>query len=244
MIVIITAVDRENTLLLKQLTSSQHQHCGHLNVTSGLLGSTPVAISTSGIGKSNTAAATALLLNAFSPDHLVMIGCGGAFVQSGLTLGDVAIAREEIYADEGVSTPEGFVDMADLDLAYAQTAQQRYFNHFPVNDDLSQRSLHCLQQADTSGHACSCGPFITVSTCSGTQQLGAQRRDRYPAIIENMEGAAAAHICALNAVSFFELRGVSNFIEDRDPSHWNLALAMDNAQKALLTLIHQGLFTD
>jgi len=35
-----------------------------------------------------------------------------------------------------------------------------------------------------------------------------------------MEGAAAAHICALYKVPFMEIRGISNLVTDRDRGSW------------------------
>ena len=45
-----------------------------------------------------------------------------------------------------------------------------------------------------------------------------------------MEGAAAAHVCAMHDVPFLEVRGVSNLVEDRDRAAWRIAEAADAAQ--------------
>jgi len=239
MIALITAVDQENALLRQQLTTPQQHNCAHLNLTSGSLNHLNLTIATCGIGKANTAAATALLIQHVQPTLVVMIGCGGAFADSDLQLGDLAIASEEIYADEGVMTPEGFLDMAHLKLSLADTATTSYFNRFPVDQPLAEQACRLLGTGSTR---CISGPFSTVSTCSGTDELGRQRHQHTHAMIENMEGAAAAHQCLLNQTRFFELRSVSNFIEQRDLSRWDLPRAMTNAQKAFLSLVDQGLF--
>ncbi len=241
MIVLLTAVDQENTLLRQRLIAPHQHSCAHLNLTSGQLGHLDLTIATSGIGKTNTAAATALLIQHLHPSLVVMIGCGGAFPDCGLKLGDLAIASEEIYADEGVMTADGFLDMADLKLALANTATSRYYNRFPVDQQLAQQACRLLDAA-TESPRCVWGPFSTVSTCSGTNDLSSQRRRHTLAIIENMEGAAAAHQCLLNQTRFLELRSVSNPVEQRDLSRWDLPLAMTNAQKAFLSLVDQGLF--
>jgi len=73
------------------------------------------------------------------------------------------------------------------------------------------------------------GPFVTVSQCSGTRSRGDELYDRFGGLCENMEGAAAAHICAIYAIPFLEIRGISNLVEDRDTSKWRI---QDAAQAA------------
>ena len=41
-------------------------------------------------------------------------------------------------------------------------------------------------------------------------------------LVESMEGAAAAHVCALYGVPFLEVRGISNLVGDRDRAAWDV----------------------
>ena len=52
-----------------------------------------------------------------------------------------------------------------------------------------------------------------------------------------MEGAAVALACRQLSVPLLEIRGISNLVEDRDTSLWNLPLGMTTAQNAILTLL-------
>ena len=72
-----------------------------------------------------------------------------------------------------------------------------------------------------------CGPFVTVSQCSGVQGVGDALHARFNALCESMEGAAAAHICTLYNVPFLELRGISNLVENRQPARWDIPGASD-----------------
>ena len=49
-----------------------------------------------------------------------------------------------------------------------------------------------------------------------------------------MEGAAAAHICALYEVPFLEIRGISNLVADRDRGSWQVDRAVAVAGRAAL----------
>jgi futalosine hydrolase len=52
-----------------------------------------------------------------------------------------------------------------------------------------------------------------------------------------MEGAAVAQVCEQYQVPFLELRGVSNLVEDRDLSRWDLEGAAGGVQQALMALL-------
>ena len=52
-----------------------------------------------------------------------------------------------------------------------------------------------------------------------------------------MEGAAAAHVCALYGVPFLELRAMSNRVEKRDREQWDLVGAVARAQEAAARLL-------
>ena len=85
----------------------------------------------------------------------------------------------------------------------------------------------------------SCGPFVTVSTCTGLSSHARQLATRTSGICENMEGAAVALACQQLDVPMLELRGISNIVEDRDPNRWDLAAGMKTAQEAILCLLQE-----
>jgi futalosine hydrolase len=60
---------------------------------------------------------------------------------------------------------------------------------------------------------------------------------RTQGLCENMEGAAVAQVCARHGIPFGEVRGISNLVEDRDLSRWNLRAGAEIAQEALFALL-------
>jgi len=48
-----------------------------------------------------------------------------------------------------------------------------------------------------------------------------------------MEGAAVALMAARYGIECLELRGISNQVEDRDRTRWNINLAVANSQRFL-----------
>jgi futalosine hydrolase len=135
-------------------------------------------------------------------------------------------------------TRQGFLDMESLGLPTIEKAGRRHFNRFPTSPLLRKSAEAILAQtAEAGGKTCRTGPFVTVSTCSGLAEAGRTLARRTGGICENMEGAAVAQVCTLHDVPFLELRGVSNLVEDRDLSRWDLAAGAQAAQRALLALL-------
>lgn len=237
MIVLLAAVPVETELLRQRLTPCEILDCGGFNLYRGKLCGQSVELLHSGIGKANAAAATALLLQR-RPDKVLAFGCGGAFAASGLTIGDVALATAEIYGDEGVLTPEGFVDLQGMNLPLVNRDNLRLYNQYPVDAAwLAQAEARLAAWAAATGIQVQSGPLVTVSTCSGTRRSGNALAARTGGICENMEGAAVAQLCARAAVPFLSVRGISNLVEDRDLSRWDLRRGANVAQQAVLALL-------
>ena len=58
-------------------------------------------------------------------------------------------------------------------------------------------------------------PFVTVSSCTGTDG-GRANEGRTAGAVESMEGAAVAHVAHLHGVPVGEVRGISNLVTNRD----------------------------
>jgi len=191
----------------------------------------------SGVGKANAAAA-ATLLALHQPQALLVIGCGGALPGSQLQVGDLALASSEIFGDEGVMTPHGFQDLEAMHLPLLSVSSPPLYNTCPVDPDWQQRAGEKLPPfAAAAGVSLVTGPFVTVSTCSGTIAGGEILARRSGGICENMEGAAAALVCARHNIPFCEVRGISNLVEDRNLERWDLVGAAGIAQQALIALL-------
>jgi futalosine hydrolase len=170
----------------------------------GILRDRPIVVAISGVGKANAAHVTGLLIEKYSPSMLVNLGVAGAYPYLGLKIGDVVIAQREIYGDEGLLCASGeFQDMKSLGLPLARCSGKALFNLFDTF--VPHRLAGYLPQ----------GNFLTVSTCTGSLKRATELYETYHCVCENMEGAAVAHIAALNNLAFVEIRGISNLIGDR-----------------------------
>lgn len=179
-----------------------------------------VHLAQTGVGAVNAAHAVTLALTRVRPKAIVVCGIGGAYLGSGLRIGDVACADIECYGDMGVAAPDGFLDMRAMGFPIVDGA-------LPLYNDLPLQIFPVDRRVK----------FVTVNTCTGTRAASLAIEARTSGAVENMEGAAVAHVAHLHGVPVGEVRGISNFVTDRDPSAWRVRDAAVAAQEALLAWI-------
>lgn len=237
MILLIAAVPAEIELLRRELTPCEVRRYGNRALYLGKLAGQPVALQYSGVGKANAAACALLLLEVLHPEAVICFGSAGVYPGNGLRIGDLLLASEEVYGDEGAVTSTGFLDMQGLGLPLAERSGEKWFNRFPADAELLSQVQRLLVRELGSQHRVAVGPMVTVSTCSGTPAVATQLAERTGGLGENMEGAAIAQICARLGIPWLEIRGISNLVEERDPARWDLPAAVTVAQQAVRVVL-------
>ena len=239
-LLILTATEAEQTALRDGVRGPLKLILGHRPYVVGRIAGRDVALLETGIGAVNTAQALTAALESDLPDLVLQTGIGGAYTRSGLEIGDLAIASEEIYGELGVITPEGWRGAEEIGIPVVRNDRD-YFNRFPVDVERAERAEKVLLGAEWQHGrpGIKRGSFVTVQQCSGIESIGNELAALFGAICESMEGAAAAHVCTLYRVPFLQVRGISNRVIDRDLSTWNIPLAVERSQQAVLTLIEK-----
>ncbi len=237
MIALLCSVDIEATLLLDRTRfTARDRTVGSKSIAAGTLAGQEVLICPGGMGKVNAAHAATLMIMQARPDALIIFGIGGAYPSSGAKKGDIAIAKEEIAGDEGVLTREGFKNTEYIGIPLLKTSSSGIYNTYPASARLLDQTLRTLRR-QTSEAAVHTGSFVTLSTCTGTRERSRELEERYGALCENMEGAAAAHVALSHGIPWLEVRGISNIVEDRDVATWDIPRAAMAAQHAVLSLL-------
>lgn len=194
----------------------------------------------SGYGGVNAAHALTCLLEAERPKLVLQVGIAGAFVGSGLEAGDLAVASSDSYADLGVVTPDGWLSAETFSGPLAVASDGRELrNTFLLDPDLVDVAARVLRAAAWAAAPprVTVGPFVTSDQVTGSRAHADLLEDRWHAIAESMEGAAAAHVCALYGVQFLQVRGISNLVVDRDRASWRVEQAAAVAGRAALLLV-------
>jgi futalosine hydrolase len=230
-LLIVSAVKEELEWLGGHLHKPNERSLGPHRVTIGELRNGEVALLVTGAGTVNTAGALGALIPALRPRGVIVCGCGGAFSGWGLLHGDVVFATAEIAPQLGVEPDRKEDPVVDLPflpnrISLDGTLARRGYEALLGNAPFSEGSVHS-------------GPFVTVSTVTASPSTAEGYRRLYGAMVENMEGFAAARLCQRYVVPLLEVRSVSNMVGERNRSAWNLDLAFKRAQEAVLTLLEK-----
>lgn len=245
MICLVFPTDAEAEPLVQYMEKPARIDVGRRSGYKGFVYGKIVKAVVSGVGQANTAQSLTSLIELGPTALVVMGGCAGAYQGTGINVGDVCVATEEIYADLGVITPFGWKGMEEIGLPLYESRGRRYFSDFPVSPDYREkiesairvsRFLPAGQGQRTKVHF---GKFLTVSTISGAAERGDALYARYQGICENMEGAAAAQVSLLYGVPFIEVRGISNMVEDRDRGNWDIHTAAANGAALIARTLEQ-----
>jgi futalosine hydrolase len=176
-----------------------------------------VRIVETGVGPVNAAHGVTAAVLQQRPEFIISCGIGGAYPSSGLQVGDVVCAEMEIYGDLGAQSPSGFLDMKALGFPVVR-GPNPLFNEIPM-------TVYPVEQRVR---------FVTVSTCTGTDLDARALEQRTHGAVENMEGAAVAHVAHLYGIAVGEVRGISNIVTNRDKKSWRLKEASEAAQRAVI----------
>ena len=157
---------------------------------------------------------------------VVNLGVAGAYVDTGVEMLDLCLAKKEVIGDLGVSMGDQVVPFTAKDIQVP--------TEFSLQNPLLVKATSILTAKEIAHYS---GVFVTVNAVSGNKSRGDFLCDQHRAICENMEGAAIARTCAAYGIDCLELRSISNMVEDRDPSCWRLAEAIGTCADAAAQLI-------
>jgi futalosine hydrolase len=178
-----------------------------------------ISVLISGVGMVNTAY---MLGKHLRSDYDIVINAGicGAFNKS-LQIGQLVWVVEDTLSEMGAEDGEKFIPYSDLGLG----GTNRYTAPGPI------KSYSLAQLKQVKG--------ITVNKVHGNENNIRATLQQIDADVESMEGAAFFRACADYDLACLQLRCVSNYVEKRDKSRWNIPLAVKNLNTALIQIINE-----
>jgi futalosine hydrolase len=130
---------------------------------------------------------------------------------------------EDRFGDMGYEDKNGkFIDIFESNLAQQE---------FPYTMD------GWLKPLNTFATALPKVIGVTVNKVSGTEESAKLLHQKYRADIETMEGAAFFLVCMLNKIPCIQIKSVSNYVEARDKSKWDIPLAVKNLNTTVRDII-------
>ncbi len=151
-------------------------------------------------------------------DLAINAGICGSF-KSLIKLGDVVCINEDYFADLGAEDDEKFLSVLELNLpgAYYVKNQNPYTNTVIANLKIARG--------------------ISVNTVHGNEASIKKLSGRLQTDVESMEGAAFLWSCNQEKTKCVQVRAVSNYVEKRDRSKWDIELAVKNLNEVLVKLV-------
>ncbi len=234
---ILTSVPFESEIILSQLKNVRKTEIAGKTAYKGKLSNINILLMNTGIGDVNAAHSATGIIEHFPIRYIINSGVGGAYPHARLEIGHIAIALKEIYSDKGVISSKGQKGLKEIGIPLVQAGRRKYFNEFPFDKNLVQKVLKRITHHASRITEIKSGNFITVSSATGTYKRALELEKKFNAICENMEGAAIAQVCAIYKIPMLEIRGISNIVGERNKRKWNLKLASENCQRAVLRVI-------
>ena len=234
-ILVSAAVEGEMEGIRESLSDPVTHLMGGQAVTSGRLGQQAVRLVVTGPGIANTVHGLTVAMASEKPKLIIQTGCGGGFEQTGIEIGDVAVASAEIDAQLGLEPDEAGAAVGRLPFPVIRKPGKEIFNCYPVDKEEFNSAVKSLKTGLAGSDATVfSGPFITVATVTASFGRSGDLHRRHGAIVENMEGSGAAHVAALYDIPFLEIRAVSNRVGVRDKSKWDLPLSFQRCSQAVM----------
>lgn len=194
---IIGAMKEEIELLLENLTEAQTELHAGMTYHKGRFQGQKVVITKSGVGKVNAAVCTQVLIDRFGADAVIFTGVAGA-VDPKLNIGDIVVSTSSLQHDVDVTAlgyPRGAIPYQEV-------------SEYPSDD----RLINLAQQAGDKVYP---GRCVTGKVLSGDQFIA--DRGVVKALYEDlggacteMEGAAVAQVCYMNAIPHVIIRSMSD----------------------------------
>ena len=179
----------------------------------------------SGIGMVAKAYWLGKYLSAKKYDFVINTGIAGSFGKE-ISIGEVVNVSTDQFSEIGALVPDGFLTASDLHFSD--------FGTFPFKSGLlinptnyEKFGLQNLKQVTG----------ITSNTIHGEINTILEVKERYHPEVETMGGAAFLYSCLIEKIPCVQVRAISNYVEVRDKSRWNISLAVKNLTTTTLQIL-------
>jgi futalosine hydrolase len=159
------------------------------------------------------------------PDLAINGGIAGSY-NDGLIAGDVVMPVSDCFADAGIEDGDNFYTLTEAGLTGAD--EFPYNDGFILANDIYSSKMKAILKPVRA---------ITVNTATGSEVTKRKLKNKFNPDIETMEGATFFYICSRENIPFLALRSISNKVELRDKSKWNITLALNNLSEKLRDVI-------
>ena len=155
-------------------------------------------------------------------DVAINVGIAGAFDRT-LALGNVVEVVQDQFSEEFIEDGDEWKTYEEIGLREA--------NEFPFKNGklLSTFQIQHSKLTKVIG--------ITVNAVHGNELSIKSIVKRLNPQVESMEGAAFLYVCNQMNTPSLQIRAISNYVEKRNRSSWEIELALDNLANAISSIL-------
>ena len=181
-----------------------------------------VDILTTGIGTTFTAFHLTNTLRENKYRFVLNIGIAGSLTRE-LNIGEVVSVISDEFADLGIEKENEFLTLFETGFMDS--------NEFPFEHGI-------LKATDSNGlFQLKRVKGITTNNSHGRASSIEEIKSKFSVKVESMEGAVVLYICNWFGIPCFQIRSISNFVEPRDSSKWNIPLALEKLNHVILGVL-------
>jgi len=158
------------------------------------------------------------------------VGLAGTFREE-IGLGEVVTVVSDQFADVGAEDGEKFLSAFDMGLMDR--------DRFPFWNGKLKCDSYLIENKFSSIHHLKKVKAITVNTVHGHDKTILRTRNKFHPDVESMEGAAFHYVCMMEKIPSIQLRAISNRVEKRNRTAWNIPLALNNLTETTLEFLNQ-----
>jgi futalosine hydrolase len=159
------------------------------------------------------------------PDVVVQAGVAGCFDPT-IPLGTVVIVKKDAIADQSVIEVKQLKTLFDLGLVP--------HDQFPFKNGWLENDHRILQVSNLKKVKA-----ISVNQITTSKQQVKFYVATFRPVIESMEGAALHYTCLMEKIPFVQLRGISNYIGERNKKKWDMKKSIANLNQKLIKLLEK-----
>ena len=209
-ILLVSATEREIEPLLKKITivrdgGAALRICRYKKMD--------VDVLISGIGMVSTAYSCAKTISD-AYDIALNAGIAGSFRKE-IAIGETVNVSYDLFSELGAEDGEKLLSLHEMKLDGEDFVENR--------SDIKNAALNSLRKVKG----------ITVNTVHGKESSIKNIVERFNPDIETMEGAAFLFACKHEGIPCAQIRTVSNYIEKRDRTKWEIGLSIKNLNETL-----------
>ena len=225
---IISAMDNEISLLLKEADIDHVDNIGGVDYHVGKLNGEDVVIAKAGIGKVMSSSGVTTMLNNYKISRVLFTGIAGGVGNDTQVLDEV-VATGLVQHDFGMTTDDGFKWYEGYD-------DLKKF--YECDEDLVNIAYNAAVEVVGEEHAFK-GTIATGDQFIASEKYVKTLQEEFDALACEMEGAAVAMVCEEYDVPYVVIRAMSDKADGKaHETYENMAdIAADNSSRILIRMM-------